>query len=108
MVRRSRKPSVVCVTPQGASQALHALHYAQHCDNLRIEIAAARVLDAYCQGRLIAAEDIADADTFLVRDRAHRAAGDCQGALEQQREGEPPMAPPHRTEALNGKRRASA
>jgi len=107
MVRRSRKHPVH-VTPQGASRALHALHFVRQADNLRIEITAARVLDAYCQGRLIAAEDIADADTFLVRDRAHRAAGDCQGALEQQREGEPPMAPPHRTEALNGKRRASA
>jgi hypothetical protein len=73
MVRRSRKPSVVCVTPQGASQALHALHYAQHCDNLRIEIAAARVLDAYCQGRLIAAEDVADTTDFLSA--AERAGG---------------------------------
>ena len=73
MVRRSRKPSVVCVTPQGASQALHALHYAQHSDNLRIEIAAARVLDAYCQGRLIAAEDVADTTDFLVA--AERAGG---------------------------------
>ena len=53
------------VTPHGASQALHALHAARHADNLRIEIAAARVLDAYCQGRLVAAEDDADVDDFL-------------------------------------------
>jgi hypothetical protein len=44
---------------------LQALHRAQQADNLRIEIAAARVLDAYCQGRLVPAEDITDADAFL-------------------------------------------
>jgi hypothetical protein len=64
MVRRSRKQSV-CVTPLRASRALHALHYAQQADNLRIEIAAARVLDAYCQGRVVAAEVITDTDAFL-------------------------------------------
>ena len=73
MLQRSSKPSLVPVTPHGASQALHALHYAQHSDNLRIEIAAARVLDAYCQGRLIAAEDVADTTDFLVA--AERAGG---------------------------------
>ena len=65
MVRRSRQPSFVCVTPSSASRALQALHRAQQADNLRIEIAAARVLDAYCQGRLVPAEDITDADAFL-------------------------------------------
>jgi hypothetical protein len=44
---------------------LHALHSARYADNLRIEIAAARILDAYCQGRLVAAEDIAEVDHFL-------------------------------------------
>ena len=72
MVRRSCKRPIR-VTPHSASQALHALHYAQHSDNLRIEIAAARVLDAYCQGRLIAAEDVADTTDFLVA--AERAGG---------------------------------
>ena len=56
---------MVRVTPQGAGRALRALHCAQRADNLRIEIAAARVLDAYCQGRLVAAEDITDAEAFL-------------------------------------------
>ena len=65
MLQRSSTPSLVPVTPHGASQALHALHSARHADNLRIEIAAARVLDAYCQGRLVAAEDVADVDNFL-------------------------------------------
>ena len=72
MVRRSCKRPIR-VTPHSASQALHALHYAQHSDNLRIEIAAARVLDAYCQGRLIAAEDVADTTDFLSA--AERAGG---------------------------------
>jgi hypothetical protein len=44
-------PSVVRVTPHDASRALQALHHARDADNLRIEIAAARILDAYCQGR---------------------------------------------------------
>jgi hypothetical protein len=44
---------------------LHALHAARHADNLRIEIAAARILDAYCQGRLVTAEDVAEVDDFL-------------------------------------------
>ena len=65
MLQRSSKPSLVPVTPHGASQALQVLHAARHADNLRIEIAAARVLDAYCQGRLVAAEDVADVDDFL-------------------------------------------
>ena len=65
MLQRSSKPSLVPVTPHGASQALHALHSARHADNLRIEIAAARILDAYCQGRLVAADDVADVDDFL-------------------------------------------
>ena len=73
MIRRSSKPFLVSVTPHGASEALHALHYARHADNLRIEIAAARVLDAYCQGRLIAAEVITDTDAFLSA--AERAGG---------------------------------
>ena len=94
MVRRSRKHPVH-VTPQGASRALHALHFVRQADNLRIEITAARVLDAYCQGRLIAAEDIADADTFLVRVRAYRAAGVCQGALASRGKGSHPW--PRRT-----------
>jgi hypothetical protein len=64
MVRRSCK-GPVRVTPHGAGRALWALHCAQQADNLRIEIAAARVLDAYCQGRLVAAEVVADADAFL-------------------------------------------
>ena len=72
MVRRSRKHPVH-VTPQGASRALHALHFVRQADNLRIEITAARVLDAYCQGRLIAAEDVADTTDFLVA--AERAGG---------------------------------
>jgi hypothetical protein len=65
MVQKSRKPSVVCVTPHGASQALRALHVAQRTDNLRVEIAAARVLDAYCQGRPAAVEDLVAAHNFL-------------------------------------------
>src|SRR6516164_4499536 len=73
MIRGSSKPSLVPVTPRGASRALWALHCAQQTDNLRIEIAAARVLDAYCQGRLVAAEVITDTDAFLSA--AERAGG---------------------------------
>jgi hypothetical protein len=66
MLQRSSKPFLVPVTSHGASRALQALHYVRrHADNLRVEIAAARVLDAYCQGRLVAAEDVADVDDFL-------------------------------------------
>jgi hypothetical protein len=72
MVQRSRKPPVP-VTPHSAGRALQALHRARQVDNLRIEIAAARVLDAYCQGRLIAAEVITDTDAFLSA--AERAGG---------------------------------
>ena len=65
MVRTRSRKRPVRVRPHGASQALHALHYARRAGNLRIEIAAARILDAYCQGRLVAAEDVADVDDFL-------------------------------------------
>jgi hypothetical protein len=65
MFRTKSRKRPVRVTPHGASQALHALHYARHAGNPRIEIAAARVLDAYCQGRLVAGEDFADVDDFL-------------------------------------------
>ena len=65
MVRRRSRKGHVPVTPHSASRALHALHCAQQADNLRIEIAAARVLDAYCQGRLVAGEDVAEVDDFL-------------------------------------------
>ena len=58
--------SLVPVTSHGVSRALQALQYARRADNLRIEIAAARVLDAYCQGRLVTAEDVADVDDFLA------------------------------------------
>jgi hypothetical protein len=73
MVRRRSRKGHVPVTPHSASRALHALHCAQQADNLRIEIAAARVLDAYCQGRLVAAEVITDTDAFLSA--AERAGG---------------------------------
>jgi hypothetical protein len=93
MVRRSRKRSVR-VTPRSASRALQALHYARQADNLQIEIAAARVLDAYCQGRLIAAEVVADADAFpsaTGRTGQLKTAGAA-------RKGEPSMGP----DALHG------
>jgi hypothetical protein len=57
--------SLVPVTSHGVSRALQALQYARRADNLRIEIAAARILDAYCQGRLVAGEDVAEVDDFL-------------------------------------------
>ena len=74
MLQRSSTPPLVPVTPHGASQALHALHAARHADNLQIEIAAARILDAYCQGRLVTAADITDTDTFL-------SAAECAGGM---------------------------
>jgi hypothetical protein len=59
------KPSIIRVTPHDASRAVRALRYAQRADNLRIEIAAARIVDAFCQGRLLAVDDVADVDDFL-------------------------------------------
>jgi hypothetical protein len=58
MVRRSCNPSIVRVTPRDACRALRALHCAG--GNVRIELAAARILDAYCQGRLLGVDDVAD------------------------------------------------
>jgi hypothetical protein len=60
----SCNPSIVRVTPRDASRALQALHRAG--GNVRIEIAAARILDAHRQGRLIPVDDVADIDDFLA------------------------------------------
>ena len=90
MVQRKSRKRPVRVTPHSASRALLALHCARQADNLRIEIAAARILDAYCQGRLIAAEVVADADTFLSATDRTGQVETCRVA----REGEPSMGHP--------------